>query len=122
MGWNDEPDARLLTALRDDLNVPQAIVRLHELVIAAVHACDDEAPRAAGQLRASAAMLGLLQASPASALAVLQEAARLPHGDRPSPDRIAELVALRDQARRDRDYERADAMPCARNWTPLASR
>ncbi|MBC3466866.1 cysteine--tRNA ligase [Pseudomonas sp. RW10S2] len=105
-----EPDARLIEALRDDLNVPQAMVRLHELAIAATHADAAEAPRAAARLRASAAMLGLLQAPPSSMMATLQETVHTLPSNRLSAERIAELVALRDQARRDGDYVRADAL------------
>ncbi|KND59597.1 Cysteinyl-tRNA synthetase [Candidatus Burkholderia verschuerenii] len=105
-----EPDARLPSALRDDLNVPQAIVRLHELAITATHASGAEASPASGQLRASAAMLGLLQAPPSSILPALEQTTRTSHAAPLSTDRIAELVALRDEARREGHYAQADAV------------
>jgi cysteinyl-tRNA synthetase len=54
-------------------------------------------------------MIGLLQQSPQAALAVLRPAAATASAS--SDDtRIKTLLAAREQARRDRDFSRADAL------------
>lgn len=68
------PDAEVLEALRDDLNVPRVISRLHELSSAIGDAANEEDARLAAQrLRASAGLVGLLQQPAASALNALRE-------------------------------------------------
>lgn len=106
-----EPDALVLAALRDDLNVPLAISRLHELVSQLAHATDpDEQREAAARLRASAALLGLLQQHARSALAALRHQSRDPRHAPLTPERAEALVAERDAARQRRDFARADAL------------
>ena len=108
---NVAPDAEVLEALRDDLNVPRVISRLHELASAIGNATtEDNARTAAYRLRASAALIGLLQQPAVSALNALRE---LP--DQASPDRlpvsqIDALVAERHHARQQRDFAQADAL------------
>ena len=84
-----------LDALCDDLNTPLAISVLHGLADAAF-AGDN---RAAAGLRAGGAMLGLLQAEPR---AWFQEGVDAPA--------IEALIAARIEARRARDFARADAI------------
>ncbi|WP_186093516.1 cysteine--tRNA ligase [Burkholderia gladioli] len=106
-----EPDALVLAALRDDLNVPLAISRLHELVSQLAHATDpDEQREAAARLRASAALLGLLRQHARSALAALRHQSRDPRHAPLTPERAEALVAERDAARQRRDFARADAL------------
>jgi cysteinyl-tRNA synthetase len=90
-------NAAFLAALCDDVNTPAAIAELHGLASAAL-AGDGTA---AGQLRASAAMLGLLGADPADWFrgpATTQDAA------------IETAIAARLAARKARDFTRADAI------------
>ncbi|MCZ0927221.1 cysteine--tRNA ligase [Halomonas janggokensis] len=104
------PDTEVLAALRDDLNVPRAISRLHELSSAiGVAANEEEARLAAQRLRASAALIGLLQHPAASALNDLRELPGQP-STRLSASRIEALVAERHQARQQRDFAQADAL------------
>ncbi|MGM0694232.1 MAG: cysteine--tRNA ligase [Pseudomonadota bacterium] len=100
------PDAELLAALRRDLNVAEALGHLQRLVDDLTAASGDaERARAKGRVLASARLLGLLQQSPAEALAAL------------APERydlpvacIEALVAEREQARQQHDFARADAL------------
>lgn len=105
------PDAEVLAALRDDLNVPRVISRLHELASAIGDAANaDEARAAAHQLRASAALVGLLQQPAAEALNALRhDTSHSPHARLPA-QRIEALLAERHQARQQRDFARADAL------------
>ena len=85
----------VLEALCDDLNTPLAVSRLHALADAAL-AGDAEA--AAG-LRAGAALLGLLGQAPAEWFRGGEDAAA-----------IEAALAERQEARRARDFARADAI------------
>lgn len=104
------PDAQVMDALRNDLNVPGALARLHELRTQL-----DEAKTDAGRaeaksvLLASAAQMGLLQQSPRAALATLS-ATPMASSQTADPVRVDALVAEREQARRARDFARADAL------------
>lgn len=105
---NAAPDAEVLEALRDDLNVPRVISRLHELSSAIGDAANKEDARLAAQrLRASAALVGLLQQPAASALRELPDQAAL---QRLPASRVEALVAERHQARQQRDFAQADAL------------
>ena len=103
-----EADAMLLHALCNDLNTPLAITRLHELVNMLNTADNDTAKATAkGKLLASAGLLGLLQQEPLKALQALQfeqQSTVL------SAAHIEALLAERNQARKMRDFERADAI------------
>jgi cysteinyl-tRNA synthetase len=87
--------APVLEALCDDLNTPLAIAELHRLADAALAG---DATAAAG-LRASGNLLGLLQADPADWFRGGADAAA-----------IEARIAERREARRDRDFARADAI------------
>jgi cysteinyl-tRNA synthetase len=108
-------DSRLVEALADDLNTPQAISILHSL-LGELNKTDS--PKIAARLRASAAIMGLLQQEPA---AQLQGEPPLAYGvqDRTGSAtalpslRNAEIeliVAEREVARRNRDFRKADEL------------
>lgn len=102
-----EADEMLLHALCNDLNTPLAITRLHELVNMLDTADNGTKAMAKGQLLASAGLLGLLQQEPLQALHALQfeqQSAVLPAAY------IESLLAERNQARKARDFGRADAI------------
>ncbi len=86
--------APVLAALADDLNTPKAIAALEALARSGE----------AGALRAGAQFLGLLLADPHD---WLKGAPR--HGD-PGVEEIERLIAERAEARRSRDFARADAI------------
>ena len=95
-GWDDAaPDPAVVAALYDDLNTPLAIAGLHALSGRAM--AGDRA--AAGALRASGALLGLLQQDPA---------AWFRGGD--DVPAIEAAIAERLAARAARDFARADAI------------
>lgn len=90
------PSEAFLRALSDDLNTPMAIAELHFL---AGHALAGDR-RAAGSLKASAAMLGLLQINPKEWF----QGHNLPL----SEYQIATLVSKRLTARDEKDFKTAD--------------
>ncbi len=89
-----EVDARALAALADDLNTAGALARLHELAAAGE----------AGALRATAALLGLLEEGQGG----WAEAASVDLA--PLAERLA---ALRAQAMESKDFSEVDAMKAA---------
>jgi cysteinyl-tRNA synthetase len=105
------PDETVLAALNNDLNVPGAIASLHRL-LAVLENADTDAARAQAKARllASAGPLGLLQQVPHEALEALKQTA--PGQPRPSlsTGQIEALIAEREQARRQREFARADAL------------
>jgi cysteinyl-tRNA synthetase len=106
-----QPDARVLEALRDDLNVSKALSRLHELSAALDSAASErERRQLAARLTASGALLGLLQQPPALALRELQTPTSRATTPTLSRQQIEQRLAERDQARRAGDYRRADAL------------
>ncbi|MCC5900626.1 MAG: cysteine--tRNA ligase [Halomonas sp.] len=106
VGSNIQPDNALLDALRRDLNVAEALARLKQLVEALKNAENDtQRADAKGRVLASAQLLGLLQHPPTKALEALSpERSDLPIA------RIEALVAKREKARQQRDYDHADAL------------
>ncbi len=103
-GAADTADARLLTALEDDLNTPEALRVLADLAAAARAAAAPAQSAARAVLRASAALLGLLQADPE---AWFKQAAP---GSRVDAAQVESLIAQRNAARAARDFARADAL------------
>lgn len=91
------PGAAFLEALCDDLNTPAAIAALHGLADAAIGG--DAA--AAAALKASGALLGLLQQAPEAWFTGGGDAA------------VEALIAERLAARKARDFARADAIRAA---------
>ncbi|NHI00786.1 cysteine--tRNA ligase [Oceanimonas sp. MB9] len=105
------PDLRVLEALRNDLNVSGVLARLRVLLTRLDEAdSDDRRAHAKSVLLASAALIGLLQQPPQTALAELRPAAVEQPSDN---DRVQDLLAEREQARRDRDFARSDALRAA---------
>jgi len=94
----------VVEALADDLNTPRALRHLHETATALNKAeGDDERARRKGELLAGAGLLGLLAHDP-------DEWFRGAAGEGPDADEIERLIAERRQARKDRDFARADAI------------
>jgi cysteinyl-tRNA synthetase len=91
-------------ALADDLNTPLALRHLHEIATALNKAgSNGERARRKGELLAAAGMLGLLAHDP-------EDWFRGDTGEGPDAEEIERLIADRQQARRDRDFSRADAI------------
>ena len=102
------PDAQVLEALRNDLNVPGALTRLHALRTELDEAATDTARvQAKSRLLVSAGVLGLLQQAPSMAMEALAPSdwARTVNANR-----VRELLDERQQARERRDFARADAL------------
>jgi cysteinyl-tRNA synthetase len=96
-----DPEPALVEALEDDLNTPKAIAVLHDLLGQLNRAKHGEAPAIAARLKASAGLLGLLQAAPTTWL----------HGPAGAADQtIDALIEERLQARKTKDFARADAI------------
>ncbi len=97
------PDAGVVEALCDDLNTPLASARLHEIAHKASAAAAPGRARYLASLRASAAMMGLLESEPREWLHWQPPAAAaLPAAQ------VEVLIAARDRARAARDYAEAD--------------
>jgi cysteinyl-tRNA synthetase len=91
---NGEPDTDVLNALTDDLNTPEAVASLHRL-----------AGRAnAGELKASANLLGLLQQRRSDRLALALTDAQIDTAE------INTLVSERAQARAARNWAESDRL------------
>jgi len=97
---NGSVDSGFLACLLDDLNTPAAIARLHELAKIA-----NKGDRvAASALKASAAVMGLLQQDP-------EQWAKTADGDSQNgldDAAIDELITARAEARQSRDFAAAD--------------
>ena len=95
----------LWDALCDDLNMPLAIAHLHELA-GALNKARGEAEQGAlkAALLTGGGLLGLLQADPESWFKGIGPAATRGVGE----GEIARLIALRQAARRQRDFSEAD--------------
>ena len=95
------PEPALVEALEEDLNAPKALAVLHELLGELNRARHGAAPGIAARLKASAELLGLLQASPK---------AWLEGGAGAAATRIEGLIEERLEARKAKDFARADAI------------
>ncbi|NML33318.1 cysteine--tRNA ligase [Paraburkholderia antibiotica] len=105
------PDPEVLEALRNDLNVPGALARLRVLLTQLDDAQTDvRRAHAKSVLLASAGVMGLLKQSPQAALTALWPAASVPFAQSSGDTRINTLLAEREQARRNRDFAKADAL------------
>ena len=96
--WNEPRAAAFCAAMNDDFNTPIAVSVLFEL---AAEVNRSRKPADAALLKGLGATLGLLQQSPRR---YLQTGATL------SEERIAERIAARADAKRARDFARADAI------------
>ena len=102
------PDAQVLEALRNDLNVPGALTRLHALRTELDEAATDTArAQAKSRLLVSAGVLGLLQQAPSMAMEAL---APSDWAWTANANRVRELLDERQLARERRDFARADAL------------
>lgn len=110
--WSEiEPDGEVLAALRDDLNVSRALKRLHELCHSLEQAEEGEASKEKAQaFRASAGLLGLLQRPADLALQALRGRAYGNDKKDLPAERVAELIHERQEARRQRNFARADKL------------
>ena len=98
IGWSEPRAAAFHAAMNDDFNTPIAIAVLFEL---AAEVNRSRKPADAALLKSLAGTLGLLQQSPR---AFLQTGAAL------SEAQIAERIGARPEAKRARDFKRADAI------------
>ena len=98
IGWSEPRAAAFHAAMNDDFNTPIAIAVLFEL---AAEVNRSRKPADAALLKSLAGTLGLLQQSPR---AFLQTGAAI------SDDDIAGRIELRSEAKRARDFKRADAI------------
>jgi len=100
-------EQRFQAAMNDDFNTPEALAVLFELTRAMNRAReqgDGESARLAHTLQELAGRLGILQSDPETYL-------RSRHGETeqgPSDQEIDALIARREQARSDRDWQEAD--------------
>ena len=100
----DVSDSEAYRALLDDLNTPVAVSELHKLARQMHGASGAEQALAKGRLLAVAHLMGLLQQDPEAWF----KGAR--GGDTISAEEIEELIAKRNQAKADRDFQTADAV------------
>ena len=100
----DVSDSEAYRALLDDLNTPVAVSELHKLARQMHGASGAEQVLAKGRLLAVAHLMGLLQQDPEAWF----KGAR--GGDTISAEEIEELIAKRNQAKADRDFQTADAV------------
>ena len=99
-GPTEEFTSRFNAVMDDDFNTPQAIAVLFDIAHA-INTADDDSRRASlrGELKALAASLGLLQQDAESYLR---------GGESDDAQRIEVLIEERNQARKDRNFARAD--------------
>lgn len=100
-GAGGEPDPEVVAALEDDLNTPSALAALNTLARRLSQTGDDERGALAERLKASAALLGLLQ-QPEAWREARQGSTELDEAA------IDELVRQRSAARAARDFATAD--------------
>jgi cysteinyl-tRNA synthetase len=100
-GAETPPDPGVLEALSEDLNVPLAISRLHELA-SALNKSESEAERRSltASLLASGRLLGLLEQEPEAWF-------KRDEGEGEAAE-IERLIQARNEARKARDFARAD--------------
>lgn len=98
----DAPSPRFLAALEDDLNTAQAMAELFALASTIETGTDDARAQAKGELLASGALMGFLQADP--------EAWFQGGADPELRARVEALIADRIAARTAKDWPRADAI------------
>ncbi len=94
-------DHPVLTALLDDLNTAEALAALHEVAERLNKADTQEAPTIKAELQSAAALLGLLEHDPEGWFKRGSEAG-------PTEEEIETLIAERSQAKKDRNFTRAD--------------
>lgn len=95
-------DHPVLNALCDDVNTPVAISALHHIANELNKAQPQDQPQLKAELLAAANLLGLLQSEPNQWFQGEQKEGEL------DADAIEALIAERDQAKKDRDFNNAD--------------
>jgi len=102
-------DPEFLDAICDDMNTPRSIAALHAMFKAfGAEACENEKRSLAGCIKASSALIGLLQSDPQEWLA--NEAARKSAGSGMDDAQIDDLIARRNAARDAKDFALADQL------------
>jgi cysteinyl-tRNA synthetase len=100
---NERPSDALLEALSDDLNTPVALAEFNRIAKELARADNPvDAKKAAGELLADAAVLGLMQTTPDEWFGAGTED--------PESAEIEALIEKRIQARADRDFATADTI------------
>ncbi len=94
-------DHPVLNALLDDLNTAEAMAALHQVAERLNKAHADDAPRIKAELQSAAALLGLLEREPEAWFKRGPDAG-------PSEEEIEALITERSQAKKERDFTRAD--------------
>ena len=107
------PPCELMAILSDDLNTPRALSYLHALATAFYKASDEKTRKDfAQQLWASGQFLGFFQQLPTQwftqAPALSADVVAGPAGPSPSEDTITDLIAQRQQDRRQGNFKEAD--------------
>jgi cysteinyl-tRNA synthetase len=96
-----KPSEKFILALSDDLNTPLALSYLHEIVNNLNKAeNDEERSKLKSELIVSAEMLGLLYNNPEAWF----------KGENTDDSEIEELIAKRTEAKKNKDWSRADAI------------
>jgi cysteinyl-tRNA synthetase len=105
-----EPDPEVMDALRNDLNIPKALVRMHALLRQLINAKTDiQRVKAKTMLLKSAELMGLMQRSPKDFLSSIKPDPALFHQESANKQ-VKALLAEREKARNKRDFARADAL------------
>ncbi len=104
LDWQEAHAQRFAKAMNDDFNTPIAIACLFDLVTAVNR---DRSPALARQLKALAGVIGLLERSPQ---AFLQGGAP---ADGLSDQQVADQIAARAQAKKDKQFAEADRIRAA---------
>ena len=95
------PDDKILSALFNDLNTPKALSFLSQLCKELKNEKDDEKKsKLKSKIISSAKLLGLLQQNPSSWFST--------KNDSSNNELITKLITDRDNARKDKDYKKAD--------------
>lgn len=99
---SDSMEHPVFKALLDDLNTPLAISELHQVAKALNKASDEDKPQLKGVLLKQAEYMGLLSEDPEQWFTVAASDSDV------SVEEIEALIVERDQAKRDKNYGRAD--------------
>ena len=99
--WNNPHAQKFAAAMNDDFNTPEAMAVLFELVQAVNR---EQCSKLAGQLKALAGVLGLLQRSPEAFL----QRAKGTDADGLTPEQIETKIQERLNARKAKDFATAD--------------
>ena len=115
-----KPDPEFLAALQDDLNTPKAIARLHELAKKANKAKDQDKHEIQAVLKASAALMGLLQDEPTAWFQGGTQDKYVDSDNQNNKDNapgsflsnadIESLIQERQTARHQKDFQKSDAI------------